>query len=119
MPPLVSTTHLGEEEFWLLGVGFALEDKQGVKERRGAQRHLASEAFTISYHSSHLARRPKVSQFEGVHSEPERKICNKILCSAMNFNVLVIVGTACSCFININTLKAISFMDRNRLGYVI
>lgn len=86
----------------------------------GAQRrHLASEAFTISYHSNHLARRPKVSQFEGVHSEPERKICNKILCSVMNFNVLVIVGTACSCFININTLKAISFMDRNRLGDVI
>lgn len=75
------------------------------------QRHLASEAFTISYHSNHLARRPEVSQFEGVHSEPERKICNKILCSVMNFNVLVIVGTACTCFININTLKAISFMD--------
>lgn len=30
--PLVSTAHLGEEEFCFLGVGFALEDKQGVKE---------------------------------------------------------------------------------------
>lgn len=85
----------------------------------GAQRHLASEVFTISYHSNHLARRPKVSQFEGRHSEPEGKIYNKILCSVMNFNILVIVGTAYSCFININTLKAMSFMDRNRLGYVI
>lgn len=85
----------------------------------GAQRHLASEAFTVSYHSNHLARRPKVSQFEVVHSEPEHKIYNKILCSVMNFNVLVIVGTACTYFININTLKAISCMDRNILGYII
>lgn len=85
----------------------------------GAHRHLASEAFTVSHHSNHLAQRPKLSQFEGAHSETERKIYNKILCSVMNFNVLVIVGTACTYFININTLKAISFMDRHRFGYVI
>lgn len=52
---------------------------QARGEGKEAQRCLASEAFTVSHHSNHSARKSKVSQFEGVHSEPERKIYNKIL----------------------------------------
>lgn len=72
------------------------------EKRTGAQRHLASEAFPIPFHSRQPARQHKVSHFEVMHSElnhEQYKNYNKVSCSVMNFNVLVIVGKVCVCFI--------------------
>lgn len=58
--------------------------------KTAAQRYLASEAFPTSFIQG-TQHGGTVSQFKVVPSEPEHnKIYNKIFCSMMNFNVLVI-----------------------------